>query len=314
MSALPPLDLLACPVCRSAVAERAPDAPLVCTGCGARYGRTPVGVDLRPSLPEDDRWREWDEKQKAGVVEYASPDSATKAVFDHVAEEFGRYCDFSGKVLDLGCGVERAPAYHAALGERAHVIGVDPLPGPDARAFEFVVGLGEWLPFRDGAFDAVLLATTLDHFVDPEPVLAEAARVLAPTGRIALWVGVLNLEYLRPQPTLRLFARRFATPEGRSAFAASVRRKTVRELTRQAGTLAGDAADSAGRRIRLAVAEQRVAKGVFAARAEHHFNFFTRVDVLDLLARTGFRPERERTIFDRAHGDSLFVVACREAG
>ncbi|WP_022799148.1 class I SAM-dependent methyltransferase [Thermus islandicus] len=58
---------------------------------------------------------------------------------------------------------------------------------PEAR---WVAGKGEALPFGDGAFDAVLLFTTLEFVEDVERVLQEARRVLRPGG--ALLVGILD--------------------------------------------------------------------------------------------------------------------------
>lgn len=45
-----------------------------------------------------------------------------------------------------------------------------------------VVAVGERLPFRDGQFDGVFSINVLEHVVDPERVLAETERVLAPGG------------------------------------------------------------------------------------------------------------------------------------
>ena len=42
------------------------------------------------------------------------------------------------------------------------------------------------LPFRDGCADAVLSTQTLEHLVDPQEFLREAARVLRPGGRLFL--------------------------------------------------------------------------------------------------------------------------------
>jgi SAM-dependent methyltransferase len=77
----------------------------------------------------------------------------------------------------------------------AEAVGVDPSPVFIARARElasgetnvaFEEGDGRCLPFADGAFDAVVVHTTLCHVPQPELVLAEAARVLRPGGTLAV--------------------------------------------------------------------------------------------------------------------------------
>jgi ubiquinone/menaquinone biosynthesis C-methylase UbiE len=51
---------------------------------------------------------------------------------------------------------------------------------------ELVRGIGEGLPFPDGAFDRVLCDSALDHFAAPDLGVREMARVLAPDGRLVL--------------------------------------------------------------------------------------------------------------------------------
>lgn len=91
-----------------------------------------------------------------------------------------------GRVLDIGCGIgdmlrfrrgtvgtdinERNVAYCRSLGLEAHVMPVDALP------------------FGDATFDSALLDNVIEHVAVPEPLLAEARRVLTPGG--ALVVGV----------------------------------------------------------------------------------------------------------------------------
>ena len=53
----------------------------------------------------------------------------------------------------------------------------------------FVEGVGESLPYRDGAYDVVMIASALDHVADPARVLAEAHRVLRPGGRLLVIQG-----------------------------------------------------------------------------------------------------------------------------
>jgi SAM-dependent methyltransferase len=42
------------------------------------------------------------------------------------------------------------------------------------------------LPFRDGAFDVVVTLETIEHVLDPDALLAEAHRLLAPGGTLIL--------------------------------------------------------------------------------------------------------------------------------
>ena len=104
---------------------------------------------------------------------------------------FDRQVDWSGKrVLDLGC----AGGFMAeALEDRgAQVTGIDPAVDAIAaarahaeaggRRITYDVGVGEALPYADGAFDAVVCVDVLEHVADLQKVLAEVARVLVPGG------------------------------------------------------------------------------------------------------------------------------------
>jgi SAM-dependent methyltransferase len=94
------------------------------------------------------------------------------------------------RVLDVATG----PGYVAAQAARrgATVSGVDVAEAMVARArvehpgIEFRQADGQSLPFDDGAFDAVVANFGLPHFGRPEIAVAEGARVLAPSGRLAL--------------------------------------------------------------------------------------------------------------------------------
>ncbi|MFW5641255.1 MAG: bifunctional 2-polyprenyl-6-hydroxyphenol methylase/3-demethylubiquinol 3-O-methyltransferase UbiG [Roseicyclus sp.] len=104
---------------------------------------------------------------------------------------FDRQIDWRGRaVLDLGC----AGGFMAeALDDRgARVTGIDPAAGAVAaaaahaadarREIRYDVGVGEALPYGDGAFDAVVCVDVLEHVEDLVRVLAEVARVLRPGG------------------------------------------------------------------------------------------------------------------------------------
>jgi SAM-dependent methyltransferase len=103
--------------------------------------------------------------------------------------------DLAGRrVLDIGCGTGRASEALAARGSR--VWGVEPEPEMTALARERVstvkVAPAERLPFKDGWFDRALMWLVV-HLVDRPQAFAEAARVLAPDGRLA--IGTFHPEH-----------------------------------------------------------------------------------------------------------------------
>jgi SAM-dependent methyltransferase len=106
------------------------------------------------------------------------------------------------RVLDLGCGtgvVARGIA--ARPGFTGQVVGLDQSPRlieaarrlaseeglADRVGFE--VGDAQELPYPAAAFDAVVAHTTISHVGEPLALLMEAARVVRPGGRIAIFDG-----------------------------------------------------------------------------------------------------------------------------
>lgn len=106
------------------------------------------------------------------------------------------------RVLDIGCGtgvVARSIA--ARTGFSGQVVGQDHSPqllaaarrlaadeGLDGRV-SFEIGDAEALPYPGGTFDAAVAHTTISHVGDPLALLTEAARVVRPGGRIAIFDG-----------------------------------------------------------------------------------------------------------------------------
>lgn len=114
-------------------------------------------------------------------------------------------------LLDVGCGPGR---YLAALRrERPDLaaVGVDLSPGMAAAARQHgpaVAGDALNLPFRTGAFSAVLAAHMLYHLPDVAAGAAELARVCSPQGRVVLVTnGPDHLRELREE-----FARAAGQP------------------------------------------------------------------------------------------------------
>lgn len=93
------------------------------------------------------------------------------------------------RLVDLGSGPGHTAA--AAAGRGARVVGLDVTPEMVAIArgrhpdLTFEVGDAQRLPFPDASRDAVVGNFVVLHLGDPERAAAEAARVLAPGGRVA---------------------------------------------------------------------------------------------------------------------------------
>jgi len=184
------VDLLVCPICHGTLDLSGRPR---CTNCSTSYARRGSFLDMTPNPPPHEdvasRWQLWEQLQANGAKSYATAPALNLAVGDRPdATEFGQFCDLRGKVLDIGCGPQAFPSY-GGRGAADILVGIDPLVGDTEREFEFVGGIGEYLPFRDGTFDRVLFGTSLDHVLSPVRALHEARRVLTPTGFVCIWYG-----------------------------------------------------------------------------------------------------------------------------
>ncbi len=99
--------------------------------------------------------------------------------------------DLQGRrTLDVGCGGGLLAEEFVRLG--CAVTGIDPSAksleaarahaSQEGLAIEYGQGVGESLPFPDGAFEIVYCCDTLEHVEDLDKVLGEIARVLSPGG------------------------------------------------------------------------------------------------------------------------------------
>lgn len=101
-------------------------------------------------------------------------------------------------VLDIGCGTGAALRHASRRWPSARFVGVDPVSRmveiarerlekhPGESAIELRVGSAENLPAGDDAFDLILAFDSFDHWRDTRAGAREAARVLAPGGRLVV--------------------------------------------------------------------------------------------------------------------------------
>lgn len=100
------------------------------------------------------------------------------------------YCDLTkGKVLDVGCGPDGLINYLPGSKSR---YALDPLMDICASNYKlppevnWVTGVGESMPFRDQAFDAIISTNALDHTRSPLEILMEMHRCLRKGGCLFL--------------------------------------------------------------------------------------------------------------------------------
>lgn len=90
------------------------------------------------------------------------------------------------RVLEIGCGTGRLLAQVAAATRIGVDVSGEMLRRAAGRGLEVARADGHALPFLDGSFDAVLAGKGVFRYLDPARSFGEAARVLAPGGRLAV--------------------------------------------------------------------------------------------------------------------------------
>jgi len=119
------------------------------------------------------------------------------------------------RVCDLGCGLDAAFLDYAA--ERiAHGVGVDDQvqDGAGGRWQRVRADIRRPLPLESGQFDNVVMLAVLEHLAEPEPVLREACRILAPGGSLILtWPSAMVDPILKVLHGLRLVSDEMESDE-----------------------------------------------------------------------------------------------------
>lgn len=129
-----------------------------------------------------------------------------------------RHLPARGRILEVGCGEASNLAVLARPDRSMHGCDLSPLGPRMARedglemASRLVVAAAEALPFATGSFEGVFAVSVLEHLPEPEAVLEQMIRVLAPGGRLVLvspqYGGPLGASPCRRGGGASRFARR----------------------------------------------------------------------------------------------------------
>jgi SAM-dependent methyltransferase len=183
-------EIIRCPNCLKTI-ELKKSEDSQCYSCGEYYMKLPFSWDLIPSsFNSMDLGDIWKQLQANGMISYIEDPINNLSVGDRSdCHEFAQFCSFDGLVLDVGCGPQPWPSYFSHYSERTRFIGIDPLVGESAADYFQIRSAGEFLLFKDEAFDHVVFATSLDHVIDPVKSLSEARRISKQDGHINIWIG-----------------------------------------------------------------------------------------------------------------------------
>lgn len=202
--------LARCPECRGALVVE-PDE-VVCTACGTRYPQTSRDVlDLRPRQAFGETTRYVDEALHADrrqdsiappVLGAALKNDVLRELLDPQPGEL---------VIDLGCGSGRTLVWNRETGAALVGVDVSPFIAADAKPLvDLALADLRRLPFADGTFDKAYSLDVVEHLSRDAltAVLAEAARVVAPGGRLFVYSHVRkNSPLARGLKTINRLAR-----------------------------------------------------------------------------------------------------------
>ena len=184
--------LVRCPACHGALIGE--PARLTCRGCGRSYESTASDfLDLRPHEHFQEQTKYLDEALHADArYERVSPPLLGSKIRNDMLRSFLAPGP-SDLVVDLGCGSGRALLWNDDWQSTSVGVDIAPFFAREARdRIDLVIGDLRRLPFADGTFTRAFSLDVLEHLSPAalNEMLREAARVLAPGGRLFIYTHV----------------------------------------------------------------------------------------------------------------------------
>ena len=174
---------------RGRLADLLREAPLAKRRAGALIPFAQQHDKLRAAAPE--AYRLWSQAYEENVKAYVGfPADSCSSTGNAVGELFRCFLvpHRRGYVLDVGCGPQPVASFlHDYPADK--ISGIDPIEAP--HPFEFRQSFCEFLPWQDESFDTVISGTSMDHVLLLDESLSEIHRVLAPSGRFVMWLGLV---------------------------------------------------------------------------------------------------------------------------
>lgn len=169
------LDLMKCPQCGADLIEKGSES-LGCTKC-SYSARTIEGIPLFTDVPATiEPWQKVERGPDKGTAWRKSNWKFLNAFVSTLPAD--------AKILDVGAG----HGDFADIFEGRTYYSLDIVPYPEV---DLVADLGEVNPFKDGAFDVVVLMNVLEHVYESRSLLKSIARIIAKNGSAVITVPFL---------------------------------------------------------------------------------------------------------------------------
>ena len=169
------LEWMQCPKCRAVLTEEAGKG-LVCAKCGftaKMAGDIPLFSDVPATI---EPWEKVERGPDKGTAWRKSNWKFLNALVAKLPAE--------ARILDVGAG----HGDFADIFEGRRYYSLDIVPYPEV---DLVADLGDVNPFKDGAFDAVVLMNVLEHVYESRALLQSVERIVAPGGCVIITVPFL---------------------------------------------------------------------------------------------------------------------------